>query len=147
MRVLQNRARLEDFDARIFHVADIDAVQAVYFAVLVGDKFLPGKTRLAHAPAEARRILEFFGKLACIDEKLFRYATANDAGAADAIFLRHGHLCAMPRRDAAGAYAARTRAYHKEIEVVFRRRHFSAPVSSALPRPLHIDTLDRKKLV
>ncbi len=60
MRIFQKRARLEDFDIGVFQIADIDAVEAINLAVLVLDKFFPGKTRLAHRPAETRCVLELF---------------------------------------------------------------------------------------
>src|SRR3546814_19657311 len=53
-----------------------------------------------------------------VDQQLLGHATANDAGAADAIFLRHRDLRAMGRRHAGSPHAARSRADDEQVEVV-----------------------------
>ena len=53
-----------------------------------------------------------------IDKQLFRHAAPDDAGAAIAVFLGHGHAGAMAGGDARGPYAARTGTDYKQVKVV-----------------------------
>src|SRR3546814_16470469 len=75
-----------------------------------------------------------------VDQQLLGHATANDAGAADAIFLRHRDLRAMGRRHAGSPHAARSRADDVKVEVVVA--HISlrciAPAYGASPAELQI---------
>src|SRR3546814_19009856 len=75
-----------------------------------------------------------------VDQQLLGHATANDAGAADAIFLRHRDLRAMGRRHAGSPHAARSRADDEKVEVVVA--HISlrciAPAYGASPAELQI---------
>src|SRR5581483_10228034 len=52
-----------------------------------------------------------------VDEELLGHAAADDAGAAEAVFLRDRHLGAMPRGDAGGAHASRAAADDEEVVV------------------------------
>ena len=127
VRILQHGAAFDDLHARIVQIADVDTVQPVDFAILVGKQRLPVETRLADLPAEARRFLELLGKMAGIDEELLRYAATNDAGAANAIFLGHRHFRAMAGGHTAGTYTTGAGSDHKEVIVILR--HQPLPVA------------------
>src|SRR3546814_4698510 len=72
--------------------------------------------------------------------QLLGHATANDAGAADAIFLRHRDLRSECRRHAGSPHAARSRSDDEKVEVVVA--HISirciAPAYGASPAELQI---------
>ena len=82
----------------------VEAFQPRDLAVLVGDQRRPVEARLRHGPAIAGGILEMLGKLRGVDEELLRHAAADDAGAAEAVFLGDGDALAEP----AETRAART---------------------------------------
>ena len=71
-----------------------------------------------HGPAKAGSVFELGAETRRIDQKLFRHAAADDAGAADAILFREHHARAMERGDARGAHATRATAYDEQIDVV-----------------------------
>ena len=117
VRPRKHGAFLDQFRTRRREIADIGLVEAVDLLVLVGDKGWPVEGDLLRRPAEAHGILEFLGEFRGVDEELLRHAAADDAGAADAEFLRYGHLRAMARGDAGGAHAARACTDDEEIVV------------------------------
>src|SRR5690606_15225710 len=77
----------------------------------------PIESGLVDVPAEASGVLEILGEMRSIDEQLLRYAAADDARAADAVFLRDGDLGAVSGRDARRAHATRTGADDEQIVV------------------------------
>ena len=118
VRVGDDGAVFDDGDAGFFQRHRVGGFEPADFLVFVGNERRPVERRLRHRPAIAGGVLEFAAKARRIDEKLLRHAAANDAGAADAIFLREHHPRAMLRGDARGAHAARATAYDKKIDVV-----------------------------
>jgi hypothetical protein len=85
--IFERTADLEQIDPGIAQELDIDPVEAIDFGVLVGDQSRPVEARRPDRPAEAAGILEVLGKVGAVDQELLRDAAADDAGAADPIFL------------------------------------------------------------
>ena len=129
--VFQHRAAAHQIDLEALQRRDIGRFQPVDFAILVGDQRRPTEGRLRNMPAETGGVLEFVRKPRGVDQKLFRHAAADHAGAADAEFLRHHHARAVTRRDARGAHAARARSNDKEIDVVIRHQPLSPALRNA----------------
>src|SRR5690606_8395168 len=75
---------------------------------------------------------EMLGELGCIDEELLRHAAADDACAAEAVFLGNGHALAERGRDARGARSARPAADDEEIIVVSGHGSVSAGTGAVL---------------
>ena len=120
VRVLDHRAALDDLDLRPFEVGGVGQFEPRDLAVLVGDQRRPVEARLRYRPAVACGILEFIGKARGIDEQLLRHAAADHARAADAVLLGDHDVCAIARRDARRAHAARTGTDDEKIDVLIR---------------------------
>ena len=85
-------------------------------------------------PSASREIV---GEAAGVDQQLFGHAAADDAGSADAEFLRHDHLRAVLGGDARRPNAARSGADDEEIDVERHRANLSpgsAPCARTLRR-------------
>src|SRR5690606_16299809 len=100
-------------------------VQPIDLSILVGDQGRPVEMRLARCPAIAARLMKHMAEFRGVNEQLFRNAAANNAGAADAIFLSDGDARAVSRSKPRGPDAARTRADGEKIVVVFGHAHSS----------------------
>ena len=118
VRVDENGAALRHFDAGFVERGAVSRFEAGNFAILVGDQRRPIERGLRHGPAEAGGILEFAAKPRCIDQQLLRHAAADDAGAAEAIFLGDHHARAVLGGNARGAHAARAASDNEKIDVV-----------------------------
>ena len=79
------------------------AISRSLLAISVGQSKLASR----HGPAIAGRILEMLGKLRGVDQQLLRHAAADDAGAAEAVFL--GDADALAERRPRRALRARRR--------------------------------------
>src|SRR5262245_39904666 len=117
VRVLEHGAALDDGDAGLVQGRRVGGLQAGNLLVLVGDQGRPVETRAVRRPAEPRSLLEVEREARRIDEKLFRHATADDAGAADPVFLRDHDARTVAGGDARSAHAARSRADHEQIDI------------------------------
>ncbi len=111
------RTGLEDLGAGILQPLAIETFEAGDFLVLGRNQRRPVEARLADRPAITGRILEMLVELRGIDEQLLRHAAADDAGAAEAIFLGDGHLLAERCRKTGAAYAAGAAADHEQVIV------------------------------
>ncbi len=118
VRIDELRTLHDDLDASLGDVVAIDAFQPRDLRILVGDQHVPVEFRAWHGPAETAGVLEILGKVAGIDEQLLGDAAADDAGAAETVFLGDGDARAMARRQPAGAHPARAAADDEEIVVV-----------------------------
>ena len=116
----------------IYQRGTISGLETCNLLVLRGDQGLPIELRVLKRPAEARCILELVGKAACIDEEFFWNATADDACAADPIFLSDRYACAVACCDACRANATRSRTDDEKVVVEFRHEVEEAPATSAL---------------
>ena len=108
-----------ELGARCLQVADIDGVEAVDLAVLGRDQGRPVEFAVADGPAVPFGRLKIRGKMAGIDKELLGHAAANDASAADAVFLGDGDPGAVPGGDPACAHPARTGADDEKVVVEF----------------------------
>ena len=112
-------ALVDDLDAVAFQRLLIGAVQAIDFGQDIVAQGRPGEFAFArHLPAEAARVLQILGEMRTVDEQLLRHTAANDAGAADAIFLGHRHARAMRRRHARGTRAPGPCANDEQVIVI-----------------------------
>src|SRR5690606_5415111 len=118
--VEQNCAGLVDKCAGILEPLAVEAFEPGDFLFLVGDERRPVERRLADGPAITGGIGKMLGKLRGIDVELLRHAAADDAGAAEAVFLGDRDPLAEGGCDPRRAYAARPTADDKEIEVECR---------------------------
>ena len=130
VRVLDHCARLHKLNLVALERGGVGRFQPRDLAVLVGDQRRPMESRRRHAPAVTGGVLEIVGKARGVDQELLRHAAANDAGAADAIFLGDHHPCAVAGGDARRAHAARTGANNEEIDVVVSHRAAILPAAS-----------------
>ena len=126
----QRGAVLDDFDAGLFQERAVGRFQPPDLLVFVGDQRRPVERGVRHGPAEARGILEFAVEARGIDQKLFRHAAADHAGAAEAVFLRQHDAGAMLRGNARGAHAARAAADDEQIDVEIRHATYRVRASS-----------------
>jgi len=88
----------------------------------------PVEPLLRHVPAEHRRIVEILGEMRAVDEQFLGHAAADDARAADLIFLGHGDARAIGRGNARSAHAARSGTDYEQVKI----RHSIPPRCAAL---------------
>jgi len=117
MRILEYRACLDDTGAGFFHIGRVGGLQTRDLPVLVGDQGRPVERRGSNCPAEARRVLDFVMDVRGIDQKLFRHAAADHAGAAHPVFFGNHDPRAVTGGDPGGANPARTASDDKQIDV------------------------------
>ncbi len=132
MRIGEHGPAFDDLHAGLAERRAIGRFEPRDLAILVGDQRRPIERGLRHGPAEAGGILEFAAEARRIDQKLFRHAAADDAGAAEAIFLGDHDARAMLGGDARGAHAARTAADDEKIDVVIGHDNFVLHIVAAL---------------
>ncbi len=125
VRIDEHGAAFDDLDAGFAERRAIGRFEPRDLAILVGDQRRPVERGLRHRPAEAGGVLEFAAKARRIDQKLLRHAAADDAGAAEAIFLGDHDARAMLGGDARGAHAARSASDDEKIDVVIGHDHSS----------------------
>src|SRR5215472_9146165 len=106
--VLDHGARLDDLHTRLLEVGAVGALKPRYLLVHIGDQSRPIESGRRHGPAETRGILEGVWKTRRVDQERLWYATADDAGAADAILLGDHHPRAMAGCDSRGPHTAGT---------------------------------------
>ena len=99
--VFQHGAALDQRDLEALERRCIGGFQPRHFALHIGDQRRPMECRFRHGPAEPGGVPEFIGKPRGINQQLLRHAAADDAGAADPVFLRDHHARAIARRDRA----------------------------------------------
>ena len=119
VRAGQRHAFVEDCDVMAFERFRIQTVQPVDVRENIVAQRDPVELGLADIPAECLRILQIFGELRTIDEHLLRNAAANDASAANAVFLRDGHARSVSGRNAGSANAPRAGADGEKVIIVF----------------------------
>uniref|UniRef100_A0A0N4ZIZ6 PE-PGRS family protein n=1 Tax=Parastrongyloides trichosuri TaxID=131310 RepID=A0A0N4ZIZ6_PARTI len=116
--VLQDSAAVDQIDARLGQVGGVDARQAGDLDVLGLQEGRPVEFRIVEGPAVAlgdlQRVADFRGH----DHELLGHAAADDAGAADPVFLGHSHLLAAQGGQARRADPAGTGADDEEVVVV-----------------------------
>src|SRR5579862_1459428 len=117
VRIGQHGAGLEDLYAGLLQKRAVNGLKPPDFLILVGDQRRPIEGRVRYRPAEAGSVLEFIVETRGIDQKLFRYAAADDAGAAEAVFLGERDARAVLRGNAGRAHAARTAANDEKVKV------------------------------
>ena len=120
--VLHHGAAVDQIDARLAQVGGIDARQARDLDVLGLQEGRPVEFRVVERPTVALGDLQGVADLGSHDHELLGHAAANDAGAADAILLGHGHLLAAQGGQARRAHPARTGADDEEVVVVLCHR-------------------------
>ena len=108
MSVFQNGATLDDLDFGTLQIGRVGALETRDLAVLVGDQRWPMEARLGNGPAVAGGVLEIVRIARGVHQKLLGYAAADDAGAADPVFLGDHDLGAVAGCDARGAHPARS---------------------------------------
>ncbi len=114
-----DRAIEDDLDAVIGQRVGIGAVDPVDLLHHIVAQPRPVEPEIVgHVPAEALGVLQILGEMRAIDEQLLGHAAADDAGAADAIFLGHRDLRAVGRRNARRARAARARTDDEKVVVI-----------------------------
>ena len=128
----QRGTRLQGFAAGALHILAVETFEPGDLAILVGDQGRPVEACLRHGPAIASRVLEMFGKLRGVDEQLLGNAAADDAGAAETVFLGDADLLAEGRRDAGRAHPAGTAADDEEVVVVSAHGWFRSVTESGL---------------
>ena len=133
MGVDQFGALLDQLDARLVEVGAIDRGQARDFALLGRHQRRPIETPRPDAPAEPFGVGKIVGEAARVDQQLLGHAAANDAGSADAEFLRDDDLRAMLGRDSRRPNPARTGADDEQVDVERHRANLSS--ASATLRP------------
>src|SRR3546814_18950327 len=77
MRVGEAAAAVDEFDAGVLQQADIDAVQPVDLAVLVGDELRPAEGRELRIPAIGAGVLEIVAVVRGVDQQLLRDVAAD----------------------------------------------------------------------
>ena len=129
MRIQQPRTGLVQLRLGRIQALDVESIQPIDLAVLVGDQRGPVEPRL-HGPAETDRIFEIAGVMPGIGHQLLGNATADDAGAADTVGFGDANLGAISGSNARRPHTARTGA--DNVEIVVEGRHY---LSRALTRP------------
>ena len=94
----------EQLDAGFVQQAQIDRIEAVYFAVLGLDQAWPAEHRFRDGPAIPGCVFEILCKMCRIGQQFLGHAAADYAGAAHPALFTDRH----PRAVAAGANAVRT---------------------------------------
>ncbi len=96
----------------------VDPVEAVDFAIFVGDQRRPIKVRLAQGPAKAAGLLEVFGKVRTVHQQFFWHTTNVDARPAQIAAFRHGHLRTKTCGKACRSNTTGTGANYIKIKIV-----------------------------
>jgi len=140
--VLHRRAGIEDCHAGRVEARAIGALEPVEFRVEPAPERPPVELARGHVPAIGARLAEGVGEGRCEDHQLLRYAAADDAGPAHAVFLGQRDFRAMlARRDPRRAHPARAAADDEEIVV---EGHPSPLLPVPLPaRPCRLSGRDR----
>ena len=120
--VLQHRARSDELDFVTLQRIDIGRLKPGNLPILVGNQCWPMKGRLWHRPTVTGGIFKLTGKPGCVNQKLFRDAPPNDAGAANAVFFCDHDTGAVARCDARGAHTTRACTNDEKIDVVVRHQ-------------------------
>ncbi|MNX61455.1 hypothetical protein D3C86_923890 [compost metagenome] len=120
--VLHHGAAVDQIDARLAQVGGVDARQAGDLDVLGLQEGRPVELRIVEGPAVALGDLQSVAHFRGHDHELLGHAAANDAGAADAVFLGHGHLLAAQSGQARRTHPAGTGADDEEVVVVLGHR-------------------------
>ena len=118
VRIDEGRPGLEHRHLVAVERVQIDAVQPVDLAQHIVAQRRPVERLALDLPAEAPRIDQILGKMRAIDEQLLGHAAADDAGAADAIFLGDGDARAMPRRNPRRPHPAGAGTDDEQVEVI-----------------------------
>src|SRR5580704_8145376 len=147
MGIEQHGPVLDDFDAGLGEGSAIGGFEAGNFTVFVGDQRRPVERGMRHGPAEAGGVLKLAVKARRIDQKLLRHAATDDAGAAEAIFLRDHDARAMLGGNARGAHPARPASNDEKIDLVIGHNilshHISWPRFFISSRMLPMTSWDR----
>ncbi|MCY1425896.1 hypothetical protein D9M71_417020 [compost metagenome] len=128
VRIANARMAFQQGHPAVHQQIAVDAVEALDFAVLVGDQGRPVERRLVDAPAEAGGLLEVLVEMRPIDQQLLRHAAHVHAGAAQVTALRHRHFRAESGGETRGTHAAGTGANHEQVEI---ERHHRSPQAIA----------------
>ena len=106
--VLEHSAGLDDARAGVFNVRRIDAFEPRDLLVLIGDQGRPVEGRRRNRPSKSNGVLDLVANMRPDDEKFFRDAAADHAGAAEPILFGNDDARAVPRGNASSANATRT---------------------------------------
>ncbi len=117
VRVLEHRARLDDLRAGFFDIGGIGGLQPRDLPVLVGDQRRPVEGRGGNRPAEARRVRDLVMDVGGVDQKFFRHAAADHAGAAHPVLFGDHDPRAVTGGNPGGANPARTSSDDEQIDV------------------------------
>src|SRR5512139_179703 len=120
MRVLEHSPALDQVDLVALERSRVGRLKPRHFAIDIGNQRRPMERRLGNGPAVALRVPEFLAEARGIDQELFRNAAANDAGAADPVFLRDHDARAVARGNPRGTHAARAGTDYEEIDALVR---------------------------
>ena len=104
-------------DATVDQQVAVNTVEAMDFAIFVGDQGRPVKIRFTQAPTKAGRLLEVFGEVCTVHQQLFRHAAHVYAGAAQVAAFGHGHLGTKPCSKTCCANTAGTGANYIQVKI------------------------------
>ncbi|MPN05456.1 hypothetical protein SDC9_152706 [bioreactor metagenome] len=117
MRPRERRTTVDKGNACPSQHAAVDAVQALDFAVLVGNQRGPVELGLRQLPAKAPGLLGQLAEMRCMAEQLLGNAAHVDAGTAQPGCLHHSHTGPQTGCHTAGAHAARATAYDQKVVI------------------------------
>ena len=117
MRPRERRTAMDKGNACAGQHAAVDTVQALDFAVLVGNQRGPVEARLLQLPAKAPGLLGQLAEVRGMAEQLLGDAAHVDAGTAQLGSLHHSHTGPQAGSHTAGAHAARATAYDQKIVI------------------------------
>ncbi len=111
-------AFVDDLDPVAVERVGVGTVEPVDLRQDIVAQHRPVEIAFGHVPAKAARVVQILGEMRAIDEQLLGHAAADDAGAADAIFLGNRDLRAVGGGNAGGADAAGACTDDEEVVVV-----------------------------
>ncbi|MNP27066.1 hypothetical protein D3C76_1199520 [compost metagenome] len=112
------RMALQQRHAAVDQQVAVDAVEALDFAVLVGNQRTPVEVPLFQGPAEACCLLKLIGHMGPVHQQLFRHAANVDASTTQVAALGHRHLRTKARSETRRTHTAGTGTNHEQIKIV-----------------------------
>src|SRR5882757_6859087 len=121
--IFEYGAGLDDARAGLFDIRGVDALQPRDLLVLVGDQRRPVEGHRRDGPSKAHGVLDLVVDVRSNNEKLFRHAAADHAGAAHPVLFGDHDPRAVARGDSSGANPARTSSDDEQIDLELSHIH------------------------
>ncbi|MCY1174121.1 hypothetical protein D9M73_143100 [compost metagenome] len=122
VRVANARVAFQQGHPAVHQQIAVDAVEALDFAVLVGDQLAPVELGIFQRPAKACGLLEVVGEMRAVDQQFFWHTADVDTGTTQVTACGNRHFCTKACGETRRTHTAGTGTNHEQIKIV---GHFS----------------------